>query len=335
MELKNENEKLESWNPENKKNLFKKLIGLRETSILLIIVVMVILMTLFVPGFLTGSNITTTLIGLSCDAVISIGMIIVLVLGGIDLSVGSVMAFSSVAAGMMIINGMNVWLACIITLLLSAAAGAFVGLLVTKVGLSPFITTLAMMQIARGLAYILTQGSPLSTGSASKSFEAIGQGSILGIPNPVFILIILVILFDYLLRNSSKFRQIYYTGSNEKAANLSGININKVKMYVYILSTLLAGLAGIITLSRFNVATPTAGNGAELRAIAGAVIGGASLTGGQGTVFGALLGIILVALVNNALVLLNVSVYWQSLVTGIVLLVAVIADVYAHSKDKN
>ncbi|HBM76165.1 MAG TPA: ABC transporter permease [Clostridiaceae bacterium] len=330
MNMEKENKSLNS-----KRSFFRRIFAFREASILLIIFLLIILMIFFVPGFMTASNITTTLIGLSMDAILAIGMTVVLVLGGIDLSVGAIMAFSSVVAGTLMIKGMNAWLACLIAILLSAAAGCFVGELITKIGLFPFITTLAMMQISRGLAYILTQGSPISTGSISKSFEAIGQGSILGIPNPVLILLVLVIIFDYLLRNSLKFRQVYYTGSNEKAAKLSGINTDKVKLYVYILSATLAGLAGIITLSRFNVATPTAGNGAETRAIAGAVIGGASFTGGQGTVFGALLGIILVGLVNNALVLLNVSVYWQSLVSGVVLLLAVVADVYAHLRGKN
>jgi ribose transport system permease protein len=191
-----------------------------------------------------------------------------------------------------------------------------------------------MMSIARGVAYVLTKGSPVSLGSISKSFDALGQGQIFGIPNPVIILFVLVIVFDYLMRNSATFRQIYYVGSNEKAAYLSGINVNKVKLFVYILSALLSGIAGIITLSRFGVATPTVGTGAELRAIAGAVIGGASLSGGVGTIWGALLGILLVGLVNNALILLNVSVYWQSLVTGIVLLSAVVIDVYAHAKKQ-
>jgi ribose transport system permease protein len=188
------------------------------------------------------------------------------------------------------------------------------------------------MSIARGVAYVFTKGSPISLGSITKSFDAVGQGDLFGIPNPVLILLVLVIVVDYLMRNSTWFRQIYYVGSNEKAAHLSGINVNRVKMFVYILSALLSGIAGIITLSRFGVAAPTAGTGAELRAIAGAVIGGASLTGGEGTIWGAILGIILVALVNNALVLMNVSVYWQSLVTGVVLLGAVVIDIFAHRR---
>lgn len=313
---------------------FKKLFAIREMSIVLIIFILAILMSIFIPDFMTASNISTTLVGLSMDGIIAVGMTMVLVLGGIDLSVGSVMALANVVAGMLISAGFNAWLSVLIAIFVSLLAGGIVGIFITKIKLNPFITTLSMMSIARGVAYVLTKGSPVSLGSISKSFDTLGQGQIFGIPNPVIILFVLVIVFDYLMRNSATFRQIYYVGSNEKAAYLSGINVNKVKLFVYILSALLSGIAGIITLSRFGVATPTVGTGAELRAIAGAVIGGASLSGGVGTIWGALLGILLVGLVNNALILLNVSVYWQSLVTGIVLLSAVVIDVYAHAKKQ-
>lgn len=322
-------------NKEEKKSVIKKIFAIREMSIASIILVLVILMTLFTPSFASSSNILTTLIGLSMDGIIAVGMTVVLVLGGIDLSVGSVMAISSVIAGVLVSSfGMNVWISVLIAIIVSVALGAFVGFLITKVNLNPFITTLSMMSIGRGLAYVFTKGSPISLGTITPSFDAIGQGNTFGIPNPVLILLILVLIIDYLMRNSTWFRQIYYVGSNEKAAHLSGINVNRVKMFVYVTSAVLSGISGIITLSRFGVAAPTAGTGAELRAIAGAVIGGASLTGGEGTIWGAILGIILVALVNNALVLMNVSVYWQSLVTGVVLLLAVVIDIFAHSRKK-
>jgi ribose transport system permease protein len=335
MEAKVTNNENASTNKEEKKSLIKRIFAIREMSIASIILVLIILMTFFTPGFASTSNILTTLIGLSMDGIIAVGMTIVLVLGGIDLAVGSVMALSSVVAGVLVSNaGINVWLSVLIAMIASVVLGVFVGFLITKVKLNPFITTLSMMSIGRGLAYVFTKGSPISLGTITPSFDAIGQGDLFGIPNPVLILLILVLIVDYLMRNSTWFRQIYYVGSNEKAAHLSGINVNRVKMFVYVTSALLSGIAGIITLSRFGVAAPTAGTGAELRAIAGAVIGGASLTGGEGTIWGAILGIILVALVNNALVLLNVSVYWQSLVTGVVLLAAVIIDIYAHNRKK-
>src|SRR5690606_8695657 len=165
-------------------------------------------------------------------------------------------------------------------------------------------------------------------------FLYIGQGEILGIPTIVIILLILVILGDILLRKTVYLRQVYYVGSNEKAAKLSGIHVKNIHLMVYTVSAVLAGLAGILSLARFSVATPTAGMGAELRAIAACVIGGASLTGGVGTIVGSLLGVVLVGLVNNALVLMDVSVYWQQLVTGLVLIIAVTWDVISHGKKE-
>lgn len=331
MENKIENKVVDN----NKSSLLKNIFAIRETSIILIILLLIIAMSIFIPGFMTGSNISTTLVGLSTDGMMAIGMTIVLVIGGIDLSVGSVMALSNVVAGILAAAGINIWISVLVAVLISILSGYIVGIFITKVELNPFITTLAMMSIARGIAYVFTKGSPVSLGNISNVFDAIGQGSVLGIPNPALILFILVIVFDYLMRKSAFFRQTYFIGSNEKAAYLSGINVNRVKMFVYILSAVLSGIAGVITLARFGVATPTAGTSAEMRAIAGAVIGGASLSGGAGTILGALLGILLVALINNALVLLNVSVYWQSLVTGIVLICAVVIDIYANKKRKN
>jgi len=313
-------------------NVLKKLFGLREASLALIIIAFAALLSFMAPGFLSAYNINTTLIGLSMDGILAVGMTLVLVVGGIDLSVGSVMAFANVLAGMtMVTLGLNIWLSVFISIILSVFIGFSISQFITKIHLSPFITTLSMMSIGRGMAYIITKGSPVSIGNISQTFDFIGGGKTFGIPNPGLILIALVIVMDFLMRNSKTFRKIYYVGSNEEAAKFSGINVNKIKIMVYILCSTLAGFAGILSLARFGVATPTAGTGAELRAIAGAVIGGASLTGGEGTVLGAFLGIILVALVNNALVLLGVSVYWQQLVVGLVLLSAVIIDVKVHS----
>lgn len=315
------------------KSLIKKLAGLREASLALIIFAFAAVLAIFTPGFLTQYNINTTLIGLSMDGIMAVGMTLVLVVGGIDLSIGSVMAFSNVLAGMLAVTfGVNIWLSVLIAMAVSMTVGFGISQLITKIELSPFITTLSMMSIARGVSYILTKGSPVSIGSISVSFDWLGGGKTFGIPNPGLILILLVIIMDFLMRNSKTFRKIYYIGSNEEAAEFSGINVNKIKIMVYILCSSLAGLAGVLTLARFGVATPTAGVGAELRAIAGAVIGGASLSGGEGTIFGAFLGIILVGLVNNALVLLGVSVYWQQMVVGLVLLTAVIVDMKVHGK---
>ncbi len=313
-------------------NLFQ----FREASLLSIIVILFILLSLTTPGFLTAENLKTTLIGLTLDGIIAVGMTLVLVAAGVDLSVGSILALSGVLAGYLAYNGMNVWTASLVAMAVSLLAGFLNGFFISRIGLNPLIMTLGMMSVARGVAYVITEGAPVSITGLDPGFLFLGQGEILGIPMLVVILIVVAVVGDVLLRKSVYLRQVYYVGSNEKAARLSGIDVKKVKMTIYIVCALLAGIAGLLSLSRFSVATPTAGMGAELRAISACVIGGASLTGGVGTITGALLGVVLVGLVNNALVLLDVSVYWQSLVTGLVLIVAVTLDVVNNRrKQKN
>jgi ribose transport system permease protein len=313
--------------------ILRRLIKMRETSIFFIIIFMCVVMTFLSPVFLTKGNLLTTMIGLSLDAIVAIGMTVALVSGGFDLSVGSVLAFSSVVTGYLVLHGVNIWLAILISILLSAGIGSLTGFFIAKVGVNPLIMTLGMMGVIRGIAYVITQGTPLSiSGLSSVSFKNLGQGTIATIPTILVILLILTILGDLFLRKSAVMRTIYYVGSNEKAALLSGIAVNKVRIWVYVITAILASIAGILALSRFGVATPTAGNQAELRAIAACVIGGASLKGGEGTIYGTILGVILVGLVNNALILLNVSVYWQALVLGFVLIAAVTFDVISNRK---
>jgi ribose transport system permease protein len=286
------------------------------------------------PYFFSASNLSTTAIGLASDGIIAIGMTIALVLGGLDLSVGSVMALSSVVTGALHLVGVNIWLAAFIGLMSGILCGLVNGYLIGKVKLDPFITTLGMMSIARGCSYVLTQGSPLSLSGMSRSFTFFGSGQVFGFPMMVLIFLILALIMDFALRRSAILRQVFYVGSSEKAAVLSGINVTKVKMGVFLLTAFLASIAGILTASRFTVAQPNAGTGTELRAIAACVIGGASLNGGEGTVIGSVLGVILLAFVNNALILLNVSVYWQDLITGIILITAVLIDFITHRSSK-
>lgn len=312
---------------ERKRNKFNHLFQFREASILSIIVILFILLSLTTPGFLTVENLKTILIGLALDGIVAVGTTLVLIAAGVDLSVGSVLALSGVLAGYLAYNGMNIWAASVIAIAVSLCTGFLNGFFISRVGLNPLIMTLGMMSIARGVAYVITEGAPVSVTGLDPGFLFLGQGDILGIPMLVIILLVVVFIGDILLRKSAYLRQVYYVGSNEKAARLSGIDVKNIHMMIYIVGALLAGIAGLLSLSRFSVATPTAGIGTELRAISACVIGGASLTGGVGTITGSLLGVILVGLVNNALVLLDVSVYWQSLVTGLVLIVAVTLDV--------
>jgi len=311
-------------------NLFEKFKNIRELSILVIIIIFSFILRFLTPYFLTYNNLKTVAIGLSADGIIAIGMTIALISGGFDLSVGSVMALSGVTTATLYAGGFNIWLAVLIGLLISALCGLVNGYFIGKVGLNPFITTLGMMGIARGVAYIITEGAYISLYDVSNIFSSLGGGDIFSIPYIVLIFIMIACFADFSLRKSSPLRKVFYTGSNEEAAILSGINTQKVKLYVFVLTAILAGIAGILTLSRFQVATPTAGTGAELRVISAAVIGGASLKGGEGTIFGAVLGVILLNIINNALILLNVSVYSQELVNGVVLISAVTLDYLSH-----
>jgi len=313
---------------------FNTVKSIREATILLTIIVFSAIISFLAPNFFTVDNLRTTAIGMSSDGIIAIGMTVALVSGGFDLSVGSVMGASSVIAGGLYLAGMNIWLGCLISIAVCLLLGFFDGLLIGKVGINGFIITLGMMQMARGIAYVVTTGSPQSLSSVPASFDFIGKGHVLGIPFIVMVFIVLAIIGDLLMRKSAPFRKVFYVGSNQKAASLSGINVSKVKIGVYTLTALLSSIAGILTLARFGVATPTAGQGTEMRVISAAVIGGASLSGGEGTILGAVLGIILLNLINNALVLLKVSVYWQQLISGIILIAAVSIDHISHLQKK-
>jgi ribose transport system permease protein len=205
--------------------------------------------------------------------------------------------------------------------------------MISKVGLPPFIVTLGMMNLSRGVAYILTAGSPLSlSGYLPDGFRFLATGSVFNIPMLFVIFGIMALIVGFLTKKSKAARDIFYVGSNETAAKLSGINVNKVKMSVYVVTALLSTLVGILSLARFNVATPALSVGAETTAISAAVIGGTSFTGGVGTIFGTFLGIILLKVVNSALVMLNVSVYWQNFVQGAILVLAVTIDYVSHNK---
>jgi ribose transport system permease protein len=319
--------------PQKSSGLLKKIFAFREASVLVSIIAVMIVLKILSPYFMTKANLTTTALGFAADGIIAIGMTIILIIGGIDLGVGSVMALSMVTVGgLTTIYHVNVWLAVVVAVALSLLCGIFNGFLIGKVKLTPLIATLGMMSMARGGAYVITKGSPFSMSGVPPAFRFLGSGSVFGIPTFVFIFIVMIIISDYLLRRSAPLRNLYYTGSNEKAAELSGINVAKVKLFAYVTCALLSGIAGILTVSRFNVTAPNSGMGSELRVISACVIGGASLTGGEGTVLGSVLGIILLNFINNGLVLMRVSVYWQDLVSGAILIAVVTLDLLSHRK---
>ncbi|AEV34957.1 Ribose transport system permease protein RbsC [Pseudovibrio sp. FO-BEG1] len=306
--------------------------NMREAGLLAIIITLCIVMSFASPYFLTWANIKAMLLSFSVEGIVVVGMTILLIVGGIDLSVGSVVCFAMVVGGKLFLMGMDPWLASGVAVVLCAGIGMLMGLCVTKIGLHHFIASLAFMVIVRGICLVITQGTPLSLYTLPAEFKFLGQGTVSGIPVVILIFFAIVLAFDILLRKATLFRKVFYTGSNEKAAAYSGIRTDKVKFWVTVLCATLAGVAGVIYMARFGAATPNFGVGMELNIIAAAVIGGASLNGGSGTILGAILGVVLLSVVSSSLILLDVSVYWQDLIRGCILLVAVALDHILHKK---
>jgi ribose transport system permease protein len=256
---------------------------------------------------------------------ITIGMAILLISGGFDLSVGSTLAFTGVVTGLCLNAGLPAPAAIVVGLMAALMVGLANGLLVARVGINPFITTLGMAMVVRGLLLVIAHGRAVL--NLPGSFTVIGQGRLFGVQYPIFVMLFLVIVGEILVRNARFFRQSYYIGGNERAARLSGINVSFVKIFNYCLVAFLAGVAGLMITGRFGSASVTIGVGEELRVITAAIIGGASLGGGEGSVLGAFLGALFMAFLANALNLLGVDVYWQNLVTGALLILAVVVDV--------
>ena len=313
---------------DGRERLKEKLATFREAALILVIVVFFIAMSTVSSAFLTYDNLITTVAGIALNVIIGVGMTFALVSGGFDLSVGSVFGAAGMVVAYLLTHGYGVVWAVVLALLFSAGWGVVNGLLITRVGLNPLIVTLGTLGMARGFAFIVSQGEVI--GGLPQSFDNIGQSTvnIFGRDIPSFVLIALVIAVvgDVLLRRWVVLRQVYLVGGNEEAARLSGIRVGWVKFGVYVTIALLAGLSGVLGASRFASGSPTAGTGVELTVIAAVVIGGASLSGGEGTVLGAVLGLLLLGFVNDALILENVSVYWQQFISGAILVGAVTAD---------
>lgn len=280
--------------------------------------------------FPTFDNISLVLLNLSIESIVAVGMMLLLISGMFDLSVGSVVAFAgSITAYLMYWYGMYVPVAILLGLGFAALIGLINGFFVAKIGINPLIQTLAMMGIVRGLA-LMVAGAGLQ--NLPETFNAIGQTKILGLQSPVLFMIIIVALFSILVSRTVFFRQYYYIGGNEKAARLTGIRVDRVKIIGFVITSVLAGIAGILLASRLGAALATSGRGMELRVITAVILGGASLLGGQGKIIGALLGTIFMGLVSNIMILARVSGYWQEIVLGVILILAVAVDILAQKR---
>jgi len=275
------------------------------------------------PNFISERNVLNILRQTSMLGVVTVGMTFVILTAGIDLSVGMTLSLYSVVAAMLFADGAGYPLAIVVvaTLVLGIAVGAFNAAIIIWRGVAPFIVTLAMMAIASGAALTISGGKPI--GGIQGTYAWLGAGSIGPVPVPVLIMLAAFVLGDFVLRFTPYGRQVYAVGGNEEAARLSGIPVNRVKLVTYMISNASAALGGIIFSARVTVGDPWAGRGLELDAIASVVLGGTSLFGGVGSLWGTLLGALIISMINNLLNLLNVSPYTQGIAKGCIILVAV------------
>lgn len=306
----------------NMANTLKRL-AIKYKSLLGLIVLCIIIAILN-PRFLTISNLRNVFTQISVNTIIAMGMTFVILTGGIDLSVGSILAISGAVAASVMKSTGNVFLSIIVALVIGGLIGAINGAVISKGKLQPFIATLATMTIFRGVTYVFTNGIPIS--GLGQSFNVIGNSRLFGIPYPIIITIIIFIIAAYILNEMSFGRYVYAIGGNEDSARLSGISVNRIKSMVYVISGIAAAFSGIIVTSRIGSAGATAGTGYELDAIAAVVIGGTSLSGGEGSVTGTIIGALIIGVLNNGLNLMNVNPFYQSIVKGTVILIAVLLD---------
>ena len=296
----------------------------KRYGIILLLVVLIVICSCLSDSFLTTTNLFNILKQISVVLMIAYGECLVIIAGQTDLSPGSVLCVSGVLAAMTYVSTGSLFLSIVVSVVVGAAAGVFNGFFITRYALPPFIVTLAMQFMARGLALYVSSGAPVVI--QGDSFKVLGQGSMIGIPNVVFLALVLFVAAWFLLNRTAYGRYIYAVGGNEEAAKASGVNVNRVKVIAFMLCGALSGIAGFAMMSRMNVGQPNAGVNYEFEAIIGVILGGASFSGGVGTMFGAVVGCVIVGVLSNVLNLLNVSAYVQQIVKGLLILIAVVAD---------
>ena len=309
------------------KRWFSKAWLMEQKSLIALLVLIAIVSTLS-PNFFTVNNLFNILQQTSVNAIMAVGMMLVILTSGIDLSVGSLLALTGAVAASMVGAEVNALVAVAGALALGAAIGACTGVIVAKGKVQAFIATLVMMLLLRGVTRVYTDGSPINTGFSDNAdlFGWFGIGRPFGIPTPVWLMIIVFAAAWYMLHHTRLGRYIYALGGNEAATRLSGINVDRIKIVVYALCGMLAALASVIEVARLSSAQPMAGNGYELDAIAAVVLGGTSLAGGKGRIVGTLIGALILGFLNNGLNLLGISSNYQMIVKAVVILLAVLVD---------
>lgn len=308
-----------------------KKLNINNIGVYLTLLVLVVIFSVLSSSFLTAGNMINLLRQIAINGLIAIGMTMVITTGGIDLSVGSILGLTAMISAYLMTSGVPPLVAVLVCLALGTLLGFLNGFIIAQYKLQAFIVTLATMTTFRGLTYVISNGKPISNISESSIFTFIGKGDIAGIPIPIFIFFA-VFAVAYVLMTKTVFgRNVYATGGNETAAKLSGINVKSTYIRVYVISGLLAALAGLILISRLNSAQPTLGSGYELDAVAAVVIGGTSLAGGRGRISGTLIGILILGVISNGLNIIGVSSFYQEIVKGLIILIAVFLD----RKNKN
>jgi len=292
---------------------------------------MLLVLAIFIPQFRAIGNLTNITRNFSFVGIVALGMTLVVLTGGIDLSVGSTWGVSAVVTASLLTSGWPLIAAVLAGPIVAAAVGLLNGFCITRLRMSPFVPTLASLSIARSLALIITRGRPISIyGQQQEAFLWIGGGDILGIPNPFIIFVIMAMVFWILLSRTVWGRHVYAVGGNERTARLTGLNVDRLKVVVYVLSAVCAGIAGVIQVSYLSSATADLGTGEELAVIAATVIGGTNLAGGEGTILGTVVGAMILEVLRNGLLLFGVDPYWQGVFVGAVIILAVSVDYFRN-----
>lgn len=315
------------------RTITKSVTGAREAGLGAVLVLLVLFLSWRSPYFLTASNLTVVGRQAALSLIIAVGMTFVILAGQIDLSVGSVVALVSVLTGIFMVKaGLPVIVAVLLALVVGALVGAVNGSIFAYTAIPSFVVTLGMLAVARGLALGITQGSTIS--GLPDGFLTLGQGAWFGVPIPVWIAVVVAVVAHLVLQRTIFGRHVYFLGSNETAAVLSGIRVRRIKIAIFVIASSLAALESVIETARLSVGQPSAGSGYELVAIGAVVIGGANLFGGEGSILGTVLGTTLLALIQDGLILLGISAYWQQVFSGAIIVLAVGLNMWRRKRER-
>lgn len=303
---------------------------LRQFGLVFVALIIIIFMSITSDVFLTSQNIINILRQISINGILAVGMTFVILTGGIDLSVGSVVAITGVIVGSLLQSGTNWLLASLAALAISIVCGAINGWLISYVGFQPFIATLSTMTIGRGFAQVYSNGKPYTI--SDPSFKVIGQGNFLGIPVPIILLVIFCVIGMIILTMTTFGRYVFAIVGNINAAKLSGVRTQRVQLMVYVLSSVCAWMVGLILAARISSGQPTAGESYEMDAIAATAIGGTSMNGGIGSLTGTICGFVILGLLQNSMNLMNINSFWQQIVKGLLIIIAVFLDMRTKGK---